>query len=67
MAQAALALGGLAGFAYPSDIEPSARWYGPGRDLVELVLLPDGTIAVPAHRPVIRAASLVPLAQLPDA
>lgn len=49
-AQAMLALGGHAGFVFPSDIEPSDRWYPRGTDVIELVMDPEGRIAVPAHR-----------------
>jgi hypothetical protein len=50
-AQAMLALGACAGFVYPSDLEPSTRWYTPGADLVELEMADDGTMAVPQRRP----------------
>ncbi|MBI4419698.1 MAG: o-succinylbenzoate synthase [Gemmatimonadetes bacterium] len=50
-AQAMLALGGHAGFVFPSDIEPSTRWYPPGTDLVELTMERDGTMQVPVVRP----------------
>ena len=50
-AQAMLALGGHAGFVYPSDIEPSDRWYLPDTDLIKLEMAPDGTMAVPVGRP----------------
>jgi O-succinylbenzoate synthase len=32
---AVLCLASFHGFVYPSDVEPSARWYAPGTDLVE--------------------------------
>jgi O-succinylbenzoate synthase len=52
--QAALGAAALPGFVYPSDLEPSARWFGPGVDVIELRMAPDGTMAVPtssiAHR-----------------
>ncbi len=51
-AQAMLALGGHSGFVFPSDIEPSDRWYEAGTDLVPLTMAPDGTMAVPSKRPV---------------
>jgi O-succinylbenzoate synthase len=47
--QAAIAAAGLPGFVYPSDVEPSARWFGPGADIVELTMSGDGWMAVP-HR-----------------
>jgi O-succinylbenzoate synthase len=49
-AQAGLALGCHAGFVYPSDLEPSERWYPAGTDLIELVMRGDGTMAVPGRR-----------------
>jgi hypothetical protein len=61
-AQAMLALGCHAGFVYPSDIEPSERWYERGRDLVELTMERDGTMTVPGRRPEIdleKSAELV--------
>ncbi|HEU5039862.1 MAG TPA: o-succinylbenzoate synthase [Gemmatimonadales bacterium] len=45
--QAAIAAAALPGFVYPSDVEPSARWFGAGRDLIELRMEPDGMMAVP--------------------
>jgi O-succinylbenzoate synthase len=47
--QAALAAAALPGFVYPSDLEPSARWYGPGADLIELKMNPQGRMAVSEH------------------
>jgi O-succinylbenzoate synthase len=47
--QAALAAGALPGFVYPSDLEPSARWFGPGGDLIELRMSGTGRMAVPEH------------------
>ncbi|MSR05689.1 MAG: o-succinylbenzoate synthase [Gemmatimonadetes bacterium] len=49
-AQAMLALAGHAGFVYPSDIEPSERWYVPGVDLVELTMDAQGRMPVPDAR-----------------
>ena len=46
--QAALGAAALPGFVYPSDLEPSTRWFGPGVDVIELRMAPDGTMAVPA-------------------
>jgi O-succinylbenzoate synthase len=46
--QAALAAASLPGFVYPSDLEPSARWFGPGQDVIELTMSPDGWMQVPA-------------------
>jgi O-succinylbenzoate synthase len=50
-AQAMLALGCHRGFVYPSDIEPSERWYAPGSDTIELTMGSDGTMPVPVERP----------------
>jgi O-succinylbenzoate synthase len=61
-AQAMIALGDLAGFIYPSDIEPSERWYGAGVDLVELRMTPEGTMAVtqrPAKLDLEKRATLI--------
>ncbi len=45
--QAGLAAAALSGFVYPSDLEPSARWFGPGVDVIELRMNSDGFMAVP--------------------
>jgi o-succinylbenzoate synthase len=45
--QAALAAAALPGFVYPSDLEPSTRWFGPGADVIELRMAADGTMEVP--------------------
>jgi len=45
--QAALAAAALPGFVYPSDLEPSARWFGAGVDVIELRMDADGTMEVP--------------------
>lgn len=45
--QAALAAASLPGFDLPSDLEPSARWFGRNADVVKLTVRPDGTMAVP--------------------
>ena len=45
--QAAIAAAALPGFVFPSDVEPSARWFGAGRDVIELEMSPDGYMAVP--------------------
>jgi O-succinylbenzoate synthase len=45
--QAALAAGSLPGFSYPSDLEPSTRWFGAGGDVIQLTMKPDGTMPVP--------------------
>src|SRR4029077_4508699 len=46
--QAALAVAALPGFAYPSDLEPSERWYGRDVDVIKLVMDRDGRMARPA-------------------
>jgi O-succinylbenzoate synthase len=58
--QAALAAAAMPDFVYPSDLEPSSRWFGPDRDVIELAMTPEGTMAVPAepiHR-LLRSARL---------
>jgi O-succinylbenzoate synthase len=45
--QAAIAAAALPGFVYPSDVEPSARWFGPGNDVIPLEMSSAGTMAVP--------------------
>jgi o-succinylbenzoate synthase len=45
--QAALAAAALPGFVFPSDLEPSTRWFGPGVDVLELRMAADGTMEVP--------------------
>ena len=45
--QAAIAAASLPGFTYPSDVEPSARWFGAGKDVIELTMSSDGTMNVP--------------------
>src|SRR3954447_5833294 len=45
--QAALAAAALPGFDYPSDLEPSNRWFGPGGDVVCLDIDASGCMAVP--------------------
>ncbi|HYT04530.1 MAG TPA: o-succinylbenzoate synthase [Gemmatimonadales bacterium] len=45
--QAALAVASLPLCVYPSDLEPSARWYGRGTDVVKLTMGKDGRMAVP--------------------
>lgn len=42
-----LALASLSGFCYPSDIEPSLRWYEEGQDLIEISMDKNGYIEVP--------------------
>ncbi len=45
--QADLAVAALPGFGYPSDLEPSTRWYGRNVDVIKLVMGRDGTMQVP--------------------
>jgi hypothetical protein len=45
--QAALAAAALPEFVYPSDLEPSTRWFGPSADVIELRMSADGTMEVP--------------------
>jgi o-succinylbenzoate synthase len=45
--QAAIAAACLPGFIYPSDVEPSARWFGAGADVIELTMSDDGRMEVP--------------------
>lgn len=47
--QAALAVAALPRYVYPSDLEPSTRWYGRGADVIRLTMGPDGRMAVPAQ------------------
>lgn len=46
-AQTILALAAFPPFVYPSDVEPSARWYEEGLDPVEITMSTEGRIAVP--------------------
>lgn len=45
--QAAIAAASLPGFIYPSDVEPSARWFGVGADVIELTMSSDGYMRIP--------------------
>jgi O-succinylbenzoate synthase len=45
--QAALAAAAMPGFVYPSDLEPSARWFGRNADVIKLTMTRDGTMRVP--------------------
>ncbi|HEY7634237.1 MAG TPA: o-succinylbenzoate synthase [Gemmatimonadales bacterium] len=45
--QAALAAASLPGFVYPSDLEPSARWFGRNVDVIKLTMDPEGWMSVP--------------------
>jgi len=45
--QAALAAAALPLFVYPSDLEPSSRWFGRNGDVIKLAMGTDGRMAVP--------------------
>ena len=45
--QATIAVAALPRCVYPSDLEPSARWYGRNVDVVKLTMGRDGRMAVP--------------------
>ena len=45
--QAALAAASLPGFVYPSDLEPSIRWFGRNSDVIKLTMTSDGHMDVP--------------------
>jgi O-succinylbenzoate synthase len=47
--QSAIAAASLPGFVYPSDVEPSARWFGVGADVIELTMSADGRMQVPGR------------------
>jgi O-succinylbenzoate synthase len=45
--QAALAAAAMPGFVYPSDLEPSARWFGRNVDVIKLTMSSEGWMRVP--------------------
>jgi O-succinylbenzoate synthase len=45
--QAALAAAALPGFVFPSDLEPSTRWFGRNRDVIKLTMDAGGMMHVP--------------------
>lgn len=45
--QAAIAAAALPGFVYPSDLEPSVRWFGTGNDVISLEMSGAGMMVVP--------------------
>jgi O-succinylbenzoate synthase len=47
--QAALAVAALPRFVFPSDLEPSDRWFGRNADVIKLSMGKDGRMAVPAQ------------------
>jgi O-succinylbenzoate synthase len=49
--QAAIAMAAMPGFAFPSDVEPSARWFGGAADVIELTMGQDGRMLVPDAAP----------------
>ena len=55
--QAALAAAAMPGFVYPSDLEPSTRWFGRNADVIKLTMSAQGEMRVPG----------VPIAALLDA
>jgi O-succinylbenzoate synthase len=46
-AQAGLALAAHAGCVFPTDLEPSDRWYEPGTDVIDLTMSKSGTMRAP--------------------
>jgi o-succinylbenzoate synthase len=46
--QAALAAAALPGFVYPSDLEPSTRWFGRSADVITLAMSNQGLMEVPS-------------------
>ena len=49
-ARSILSLGALPRFVYPTDVEPSERWYSSGADPLPLVMSADGTMPVPREK-----------------
>jgi hypothetical protein len=47
----------MPGFVYPSDLEPSARWFGRNTDVIKLTMSGEGLMRVPG----------VPIASMLDA
>jgi len=47
--QAVIAVAALPLFVYPSDLEPSDRWYGRNADLIKLTMGRDGRMTVPGQ------------------
>jgi O-succinylbenzoate synthase len=45
--QAGIATAALPGFVYPSDLEPSTRWFGEGGDVIPLTMSSHGFMPVP--------------------
>ncbi|MGH7510748.1 MAG: o-succinylbenzoate synthase [Gemmatimonadales bacterium] len=61
--QSAIAAASLPGFAFPSDLEPSTRWYGRNADVVQLLMDDEGRMPVPA----VSVASLIDLERFAQA
>ncbi len=45
--QAGLAIAALPGCAFPSDLEPSVRWFGRDVDVIKLIMSREGRMSVP--------------------
>jgi O-succinylbenzoate synthase len=45
--QAAIAAAALPGFVFPSDLEPSTRWFGRDSDVIRLTMSAEGRMDVP--------------------
>jgi len=45
--QAAIAAAALPGFVFPSDLEPSTRWFGRESDVIRLTMSAEGRMEVP--------------------
>ncbi|HEY0350924.1 MAG TPA: o-succinylbenzoate synthase [Gemmatimonadales bacterium] len=45
--QAAIAAAALPGFLFPSDLEPSTRWFGRDSDVIQLTMSAEGRMDVP--------------------
>jgi hypothetical protein len=45
--QAAIAAAAIPGFVFPSDLEPSTRWFGRDSDVIQLTMSAEGRMDVP--------------------
>jgi o-succinylbenzoate synthase len=61
--QAALAAASLPGFVYPSDLEPSTRWFGRNADVIKLLMTNDGQMEVPT----VSIAAMIDIQRFTDA
>jgi o-succinylbenzoate synthase len=61
--QAALAAASLPGFVYPSDLEPSTRWFGRNADVIKLLMDNDGQMEVPR----VSIAAMIDIQRFTDA